>query len=119
MDIIPSIELDMAEYGGRSGDVVVMAPPSARAQIRLKNEAGRRMGMTAGRGVPDEKPIADAGDLEVLMILAYVKKAPFEPTLNAFFDYCDTLADGGNLLLKTMAETSAKLQDGSSSPSQA
>ncbi len=119
MDIIPSIELDMAEYGGKSGDVVVMAPPSARAQIRLKNEAGRRMGMTAGRGVPDEKPIADAGDLEALMLLAYVKKAPFEPALNPFFDYCDTLSDGGNLLLKAMAESAAKLQDEGSSPSQA
>ncbi len=117
MDIIPNIELNMADYGGKSGDLVVMGPPSVRSQIRMKNEIGRRMGVTA-EGVQTGKAM-DAGDVEILMLLSFVRSAPFQFAIEPFLEYCDKLADGGNALFVAMAQAMEKLKDQNSSPSQA
>lgn len=88
------IDIDLAKYGGEG--IVTIGPQSLRSQRILKNETTKRMfSISAGDG---QQPTmvakdVDAGDIEILQVLSYVRKAPFQPMVDSFMDYCDTLEE--------------------------
>ena len=102
MDVIPKIEILMSEYGGPKDDIIEMGKPGVRALVNLKNQTGH---VVRDQG---ENP-ADVGDIELLMLISYIKKAPFAKTPAAFLDYCDKLDDEGAALFEKMSEVVADL----------
>ena len=78
----------MSDYG-QTG-TIEMCKPSMRKKVMMKNELGR---CTETEVVNGQTVIKDArvGDAEIVRLMAYVNKAPFQPTLNGFLTYCDQM----------------------------
>lgn len=87
--------IDLEKFGGK-GQVVICGDISLRNEAITKNEVSRRMVKVKVEGEEADAQYEehiDAGDLEIIMVLKYVRKAPFNQTYDAFMNYCDTLEE--------------------------
>lgn len=87
--------IDLEKYGG-NGQVVISGDISLRAEAITKNEVSRRMVKVKVEGEEADAQYEehiDAGDLEIIMVLKYVRKAPFNQTYDSFMGYCDSLEE--------------------------
>lgn len=87
--------IDLSKYGG-NGQVVICGDVSLRSEAITKNEVSRRMVKVRVDGEETDAQYEehiDAGDLEIIMVLKYVRKAPFSQTYDSFMKYCDTLEE--------------------------
>ena len=88
MDIQQLMKIDMAEFG-MVGEII-LGPPTLRKTIEMKNA----MGNCTRTHLVDGKPVIDdtlLGDVDVIIMLSYVRSAPFKVTLDGFLHYCDLL----------------------------
>lgn len=84
------IKIDLAQFGGQG--VIEIGEPYFTKKVMTKNIAASLMKVHREGGyevVSDANP----GDIEVLSMLQYVRKAPFGTTLKEFYAYCDKLDD--------------------------
>lgn len=91
MDFLMEKHIALSEYGGE-GEIVI-GPQTLRSSTRLKNEISRRTVRTCvsnGEVETVGMPI-DAGDVEILQVLSYIRKAPFSLDIEAFLNYADAL----------------------------
>lgn len=90
MNTKQNITIDLEKYGG-TGSIVIGEPYFTR-KVMTKNKAASLMKVSRDGGheiVQDANP----ADIEVLSMLQYVRKAPFETDLKSFYAYCDKLDD--------------------------
>jgi len=88
MDMQQMTKIDMTEFG-MVGEVV-LAPPSLRKTVEMKNALGNctKTHLVDGKPVVDETRL---GDVDIIMMLAYIRSAPFKTDLGGFLHYCDLL----------------------------
>lgn len=95
---------------------VVMGEPSMRAIHMATNALGRstRGHMVGNKFVPDSVQLGDANLIEVLM---YVRKAPFQTTVDGFLEYCDQMeAPLDTALFGEMKMFAEEIEQGGLSP---
>lgn len=89
------IDIDLAKYGGEG--VITIGPQSLRKQCMLKNETSKRMYSISYNAETQENTMVpqevNAGDIEIMQVLSYVRKAPFVPMLDSFLAFCDALEE--------------------------
>lgn len=89
------IDIDLAKYGGEG--IITIGRPGLDQQRMLKNETSRRMYSIAYDAETQEKTMVpkevNAGDIEILQVLSYVRKAPFVPMLDSFMAFCNALEE--------------------------
>lgn len=85
-----TIEIDLTEYGDENAKIV-LAPMSGSARNRMLNEVGRCCNVPMKKGTIPTMDRVASGDVQIIMLMAYVKSAPFEPTLKGFLGYMDKL----------------------------
>lgn len=88
MDLKTVFTIDLAEFGGDG--LMEMGNPSFRRMNEIKNEATRRARIDPNTNTMDRVP---QGDLEILSVLMYVRKAPFTCTIEGWLRYCDILEE--------------------------
>lgn len=117
MDIQQTTKIDLAEFG-MVGEMVI-GNPTLRKTIEMKNALGNctKTHLVDGKPVIDETRL---GDVDVIIMLSYVRTAPFKVDLNGFLSYCD-LMDSRNVgsaqkLFDKMTEIINEYKDGAKSP---
>lgn len=105
MDVTTIVNIDLAEYGGEG--TLEMGMPTLRRLTEIKNETSRRVRLMKA----EDSTYMDGlqqGDLEILSVLMYVRRAPFKTTISGFLAYTDTLDEvrvsNGQRLLRRMQE---------------
>lgn len=117
VDVQQMTTIDLTEFG-MAGEMVI-APPTLRKTIEMKNA----MGNCTKTHLVDGKPVVDEtrlGDVDVIMALAYVRSAPFRITLDGFLSYCDLMDSrsfgSAEKLYERMNEIIDTYRDGAKSP---
>ena len=80
------ISIDLTEYGMEGA--IEMRKPSLRRQNEFKNAVSKYIRVSQDRQLSVTETIP-MGDLEILMTLQYISKAPFAVTLEGFLEYTD------------------------------
>lgn len=92
MSVDGAVRIDMQRYG-MAGEIVVREPRLTRRR-KAENAIGRVSGIGVNNVVELDK--TSVGDINTIMTLMYVDKAPF-PTdledLEGFYAFCDLLDD--------------------------
>ena len=117
VDIQQTTKIDMTEYG-MVGELV-MGNPTLRKTVEMKNALGNctKTHLVDGKPVVDETRL---GDVDIIIMLSYVRTAPFKADLNGFLAYCD-LMDSRNMgsaqrLFDRMNEIVNEYKEGAKSP---
>lgn len=116
MQLDETVTIDLAGYGGEG--MLIMGRPSFRRTTEIKNEMSGRirvMRRETGDAVMDGLL---QGDLELLSVLLYVRRAPFTATLEGFQRYTDAIEandpTGGVRLFERMQEAMRGFESGQS-----
>lgn len=88
------ITIDLGPFGGEG--IIELSRPTFRRIQQMKNLLGKCMGASIdeiGNRVLKDAPL---GDMEIIKMMAYVKSAPFQASMDNFLNYCDRLDDKRN-----------------------
>lgn len=106
--------IDLGEYGKEG--IIEMGEPSMRNLTMRDNALGNCTVTKMVDGVPVVMETR-IGDADIVNTLVYVRKAPFNNTVKAFLDYCDTMVPGkDSALFKRMKEIRKEIEEGKDSP---
>lgn len=111
------ISIPLGEFGYEGA--IAMSKPSFRRLNDAKNAVSN---VTKLRNVDGQAVIekTNIGDIEIIGVLAYIRSAPFPPTLEGFLGFCDTLDNAeigaAQRLWNKMAETAKRIDEGETSP---
>lgn len=103
-----TIQIDLAQYGMEG--LVEMGAPSQRNITMMNNALGN---CSVTRMVNGEPVVVEThiGDADLIQMLVYVRKAPFNNTVKSFLDYCDRMEPGADVeLCKRMTEVAKELK---------
>lgn len=118
MSMDDPIVIDLKKYGGEG--YIEMMEPTLRAQRERDNMIADMVFTTDSNG-NIVKRTSNNIDAVYVRVLSYVESAPFEKTLDAFFDYTDMLdrkkRGNGAKLYNEMMEAVQKIDSGETSPS--
>lgn len=113
-DNMTSILIELGMYGKEG--IIEMGEPSMRNLTMKDNALGNCTVTKMVDGVPIVMETR-IGDAEIINTLVYVRKAPFNNTVKAFLDYCDTMEPGmDSALFERMKEVRAEIEEGKASP---
>lgn len=111
------ISIPLGEFGYEGA--IAMSKPSFRRLNDAKNAISNvtKLSTVNGQAVVEKTNI---GDIEIIGVLAYIRSAPFPPTLEGFLKFCDTLDNAevgaAQRLWNKMVETVKKVDEGETSP---
>ena len=117
VDVQQIMKIDLAEYG-MQGEII-LSNPSLRKTIEMKNALGNctKTHLVDGKPVIDETRL---GDVDIIMMMAYVKSAPFKADLKGFLSYCDVLDNkemgSAQRLYDTLSTMTEAFRNGAKSP---
>lgn len=106
--------IDLEQYGMEG--TVEMGMPSQRNITMMNNALGN---CSVTKMVDGEPVIVETrvGDADLIKMLVYVRRAPFNNTVKSFLDYCDKMEPGMDVQLCDRMTTVAKAyREGGDSP---
>lgn len=108
-----TILIDLAEYD--MAGMVEMGVPSQRNLTMRDNALGN---CTVSKMVNGEPIIVETriGDAEMIRVLTYVRKAPFNNTVKSFLDFCDRMEPGKDTALFDRMRKAKETIEGEMSP---
>lgn len=117
MDYRTRITIDLTRYG--QPGTVELGAPTFRRRTELSNEMSRRMGIEQGKSGLKIDSIP-SGDLNILQRMAYVRSAPFSPTVEGFLEYTDLMDEqdpgSADALWDAICEAIERIDKGEESP---
>lgn len=90
MDVRTVISIDLAEYGGDG--IMEMGMPSFRKMNEIRNETSKYIRLMKAKDSAYMEGLQQ-GDLEILSVLMYVRKAPFTCSIEGWLRFCDRLEE--------------------------
>ena len=117
MDVQQLTKIDLSEYG-MDGEII-LGPPTFRKTIEMKNALGNctKTHLVDGKPVIDETRL---GDVDIIMMMAYVRSAPFKADLRGFLNYCDVMDNkepgSAQRLYDALSALTDAYRDGAKSP---
>lgn len=90
MDVKTIVDIDLAEYGGEG--IMQMGMPSFRKMNEIRNETSKYIRLMKAKDSAYMEGLQQ-GDLEILSVLMYVRKAPFTCTIDGWLRFCDRLEE--------------------------
>ena len=87
-DIQQMTKIDLTEFG-MSGEII-LGNPTLRKTVEMKNALGN----CTKTHIVDGKPVVDEtslGDVDIIIMMSYVRSAPFKADLKGFLNYCDVM----------------------------
>lgn len=87
MDAKYIVTINLMEYG--VAGIIEMCYPSFRQLNETKNYASRQMKLHK-EDTLSVNNLAE-GDFDIMTVMAYVRKAPFERNVESFLDFCDNV----------------------------
>lgn len=88
MDVKTIVSIDLAEYG--ADGIMEMGMPSFRKMNEIRNETSKYIRLMKAKDSAYMEGLQQ-GDLEILSVLMYVRKAPFTCSIDGWLRFCDKL----------------------------